>query len=164
MLIVELILLYLFLVFFVTRLIVPHLGFKKEVIPATIPDNIQTKITELSRMAKTDAEFLNLVYEFVTTTYRGSRLKTLTQFWRAFGDMYNKQPGFLPCTGQNFLVRTFLVKSDRFSEADIQVVTTFHNFFIHQYLKVKVNNEWVAVDPWSHFLGVPLGKKSAFFG
>ncbi len=25
-------------------------------------------------------------------------------------------------------------------------------------------NEWIDVDPWSHFLGVPIGKKSAFVG
>jgi hypothetical protein len=42
-------------------------------------------------------------------------------------------------------------------------VTPF-NFFIHQYLRVHVDGEWMDVDPWSAFLGVPLGKKSSIIG
>ena len=78
--------------------------------------------------------------------------------------MFDKTPGFLPCTGQNYLLRTMLVKSGRFQESDIQIKVVPLNLSVHQYLKVKVGDSFVDADPWSCFLGVPLGKKSSIVG
>lgn len=164
MTIVELLVAYIIVVWIGFRLIIPHLGFSKEPVPQTISPGLAQKIEDLNKSSQTNYEFLERAYAYITSTYSGGRIKTITHFLRGFGDMCTKDPGFLPCTGQNFLLRTMLVKSGRFSEDDIRVITVPLNLFIHQYLKVKVDGKEIDVDPWSHFLGVPLGKHSAFFG
>ncbi|MDO8623838.1 MAG: hypothetical protein Q7R54_00570 [bacterium] len=156
-------LLYVVLVWIIGRAVIPHLGFIPEKIPAVIPSELQSKIEELDFSSKDNNDFLQKSYAYITQKYTGSRLKTITRFWRAFGDVYKKDPGFLPCTGQNFLLRTLLVKSGRFQEDDIKVKTVPLNFFIHQYLAVRVDGVWVDVDPWSSFLKVPFGQKLSFF-
>jgi hypothetical protein len=161
---IELIILYVFVVWILLRLIVPHLGFSREPIPESIPQELKEMIDLYHQSSKDNFEFLQQAYKYVTSKYTGSRGKTIFQFWRAFGDVYTKSEGFLPCNGQNFLLRTFLVKSGRFSEKDIKIKTIPLNLFLHQYLQVKVGERWIDVDPWSHFLGVPMGKRSAFIG
>ncbi len=155
---------YLILVFFVVRLIVPHLGFRRVPIPESIPAELTTIISDLHQKATSNMEFLTLSYDYVTSKYTGNRLKTITEFWRAFGNVYDTPPGFLHCTGQNYLLRTMLIKSGRFTEGDVKVLNVPFNLFIHQYLKVKVDGKWINVDPWSHFLRIPFGKNLAFFG
>ena len=148
----------------VGRVVIPHLGFVREKIPVTIPLELQSKIEELNSSSKGDEDFLQESYIYITQKYTGSRLKTVTQFSRAFGNVFAQSSGFLPCTGQNFLLRTLLVRSGRFSESDIKVRTVPLNFFIHQYLLVKVDGAWIPVDPWASFLKVPFGQKLVFFG
>jgi hypothetical protein len=155
---------YIILVWIVGRVIIPHLGFVREKIPATIPLELQSKIEELNSSSKDDKDFLQKSYAYITQKYTGSRLKTVTQFWRAFNNVFAQSSGFLPCTGQNFLLRTLLVRSGRFTESDIKVKTVPLNFFIHQYLLVRVDGAWIAVDPWASFLKVPFGRKLVFFG
>jgi hypothetical protein len=157
-------LLYVTLVWIVGRIVIPHFGFVREKIPAAIPVELQSKIEEINSSSKDDTDFLQKSYAYITQKYTGSRLKTVTQFWQAFGDVYKKDPGFLPCTGQNFLLRTLLVKSGRFQENDIRIKTVPLNFFIHQYLLVRVDGAWIPVDPWASFLKVPFGRKLSFFG
>ncbi|PCH91951.1 hypothetical protein COB80_01155 [Candidatus Kaiserbacteria bacterium] len=157
-------LLGLFLVWVPLRLLVPNLWFGKNLIPQDIPYELEEVILKYNKEAATNEEFLGLAYGYVTEKYYGSRLKTITEFWRAFGDILVKSPGFLPCTGQNYLLRTMLIKSNRFKEEDIKIKTVPLNLFIHQYIKVRVDDRYIDVDPWSNFLGVPIGKKSFLFG
>ncbi|MES2224040.1 MAG: hypothetical protein V4469_03880 [Patescibacteria group bacterium] len=152
------------MVWFLLRLTVPHLGFSKVAVPDSIPSELNSKITEYNQISKTDNEFLRNCYGYVTTKYKGSRIKTITEFWSAFGDTLNKSEGFLPCTNQNYLLRVMLIKSGRFTEEDIQVIVVPLNFFIHQYLRVKADGNWIDVDPWSNFLNVSFGKKLSYFG
>lgn len=155
---------YLLLVWVIARLIVPHLGFSKMAIREHISKALEQEIAEMNKSAKDNKDFLKLAYEHVTDRYSGGRLKTLTQFHRAFGDLLEKSPGFLPCTAQNYLLRTMLVRSGRFTDADIELKTVPLNLSIHQYIRVWVGAEYIDVDPWSHFLGVPLGQKSWLIG
>jgi hypothetical protein len=155
---------YVIFVWVIGRMAIPHLGFVTEAIPATIPPSMQEIIDGLNGSSKDSREFVRKSYEYVTNRYTGSRVKTITRFWRAFGDVYEKDPGFLPCTGQNFFLRTLLVRSGRFQENDIKVRTVPLNFFIHQYLLVRVDGVWTPIDPWASFLNVPFGRKLAFFG
>lgn len=164
MIYLEIIIAYFVFVWVILRLTVPYLGFSRAPIPETLPRELTETIADINRNSKTDLEFLQKAYGYVTRTYTGGRLETIYIFWRAFGDIYTKSPGFLPCTGQTHLVRTFLIKSGRFSENDIEIKTVPLNLFIHQYLRVRVGNEWIYVDPWANFLGVPFGKKKAFIG
>lgn len=155
---------YLVFVWVVARLTVPHLGFGEDRVPDTLPEDWNARVVELSEAAADDADFLKRAYEFVVRKYSGSRLQTITRFWRAFEDPFQQPPGFMHCTGQNFILRTLLIKSGRFAETDVQVKVVPLNFFIHQYLLVRVDGKWIDVDPWSSFLGVPLGEKSVWLG
>jgi hypothetical protein len=155
---------YLIFVWVILRLAVPYLGFFKTPVPEDIPLVLQKRINDWNRDAIDDRQFLTFVYEYITQTYTGSRIKTITHFWTAFQDPLQARTGFLPCTAQNFLLRTILIKSNRFTESDIQVKVIPLNFFIHQYLRVRIGSEVIDVDPWSHFLGVKLGEKSAILG
>ncbi len=155
---------YFIFVFVLLRLTIPHLGFKKETLPEVLPSDFSKIITDISARSKDSLDLLKNVYEYVTAQYPGSRLRTITNFWVAYEEPVNHKPGFLPCTSQNYLIRLMLVKSGRFQEQDIKIVATPFNLFIHQYLKVKVGDIWMDVDPWSHFIGVPLGKKSSIVG
>lgn len=161
-LLVLILLSYILLIWVLLRLVVPHLGVIKTPIPTTLPPNLARVIAALDAQATSDQHFLELAYSYVTTTYTGSRLKTVTQFWKAFQNPLLAQPGFLPCTAQNYLLRTMLVTSGRFVESDIEVRVMPFNFFIHQYLRITVGQRVLDVDPWAHFLGVPLGKRLAF--
>lgn len=155
---------YIFFIAIVLRLIIPHLGFRKSDLPKSIPRDFQSKIEELDRKSKTNLIYLKNAYEFLTIRFHGSRVKTLTRFWYAFGDVFRFKSGFLPCTSLNYLLRIMLIKSGRFKEDDIKLIIVPFNFIIHQHLKVKVNHYWINVDPWSRALGVPFGKRSFLFG
>src|SRR4051812_9271768 len=110
MIFIWIVIIYLILVWVVARLVVPHLGFSKEKIPESLPTELEKKISEYNKDAENNYEFLELAYGYITDRYSGSRLKTITEAGRAFGDIFNKSSGFLPCTGQNYLLRAMLVK------------------------------------------------------
>ena len=155
---------YLLCIWVGLRLVVPHLGFRKEPLPETIPQNFEARIKKIGQESQDNFDFLKRAYAFVTTTYTGGRIRTITNFWVAFEDPVNHAPGFLPCNAQNYLLRLILVKSGRFQDSDIEVRTIPLNIFIHQYLRVQVDGRTIDVDPWSSFLGIPIGKKSAYIG
>lgn len=150
---------YLILVWVLMRLVVPHLGFKKEPLSDVLPKEFEAYIRQIDSESSGNLDFLRKSYEFVISRYKGSRVKTVTQFWKVFCDPITEKPGFMPCTGQNYLLRLMLVKSGRFKESDVILKVVPFNLFIHQYLRVRVNDMWMDVDPWSSFLGVPPGKK-----
>lgn len=164
MVILYLVLIYVVVVWIGTRLAVPHLGFKREPLPPTIPNELDQRIRQLNQESANSLDFLKKSYGFVTQTYSGSRIRTITNFWRAFQNPLELKSGFMPCNGQNYLLRLMLVKSGRFTENDIRIRTVPLNLFIHQYLRVNVEGRWIDVDPWSAFLGIPIGRKSAFLG
>ena len=146
------------------RLVVPHFGFTKKSLPSRLPESFSEIIEQINAESKDAFEFLKKSYDFITSRYQGSRMKTVTNFWVAFENPLNHKPGFMPCTGQNYLLRVMLIESGRFKDSDIELRVVPLNLCIHQYLRVKVAGKIIDVDPWSAFLGVPFGKKSAFIG
>lgn len=159
-----LILLYFFSVFFILRLIVPFYGFFKARLPHKIPSYFEEKIRILNNESDSDKEFVYNCYSFITSKYYGNKVKTFIDFSYAFQDIFSHKDGYLPCTVQNELLRIMLIRSGRFQEKDIRIAVTFFDFFIHQYLLVKVQSDWIPVDPWSHFLGRKFGEKPELFG
>jgi hypothetical protein len=155
---------YAFFVYVVLRLFVPNLGFRKKPLPDKIPDDLLAVIHQIESESKSNLDFLQKAFEFITKTYTGARMKSVTNFWIAFEEPINHKSGFMPCTSQNYLLRLILIKSGRFTEADTKIKVVPFNFFIHQYLKVRIDNKWIDVDPWSAFLGLPFGKRSFLFG
>jgi hypothetical protein len=155
---------YLALVWIGLRLLVPHLGFKKERIPDVIPTVLEEKIEEWEIDSSNQREYLEHAYNYIVENFYGSRIDTLIKPGRAFGNVFDKQPGFLPCTMQNYLLRIILVKSKWFKDSDIETVTVPLNLFIHQYLRIQIASEKTNADPWSNFLGLKLGERSFLIG
>jgi len=128
---------YVFCTYVGVRLFVPYFGFQKSPVPRPLPERVKRVVGEMST-GEGQREILEHTYRWVTTAYYGSRIQTVTNFWRAFQKPWEIESGFLPCTGQNHLLRCILIGSGRFSDDDIQVCAVPFNFFIHQYLRVRV--------------------------
>lgn len=160
LLVTIIVIVYIVFVFVVLRFITPHLGFAREPLPPTLPQEMTDVVARLNHEAENDEDYLHRAFDYVTDKYHGSRYKTITLFWYAWRDPLTAPQGFMHCTGVNYILRTLLVKSGRFTEHDIQIKTITTNLFIHQYLKVRLGDEWIDLDPWAHFTGVPFGKKS----
>jgi hypothetical protein len=153
--------LYIILVYIGIPLAVPY--WKHNRVPAIIPDELQNEIGELNKKSSTDEEFVKNAYLYITHKYYSGRFKTLVNARFAFDDPFSHPHGYLPCHLQNYILKIILIKSGRFGSRDIKSITVFLNFFIHQYLKVKVNGKWIFVDPAGTSLGVPFGKRAIGF-
>lgn len=155
---------YLVLVWGMSRIIVPNLGFRKRALPDLLPENFAQILKRLDLESLDNLDFLQHSYAYIIAQYNGSRIQTITKFWRAYKNPLTQKPGFMHCTNQNYLLRLMLVKSGRFIESDIKVRIVPLNLFIHQYLEVRIGAQWIVVDPWSAFLKVPFGKHAFLFG
>ena len=157
---------YTIIVFGLSYLVIPHLGWKQEPILEKISDNLQEKINELKTKAKNKREFLDLAYDYLGGRYRSERFNTVLKFHYMFknlDDIWSRQ-GFIPCNQSNFLMRIFLVKSGFFREDEIRKRHCFLNFVPHQYLQIKIDNKWVDVDVGEKYRGMLIGKHLKYFG
>ncbi len=147
-------------------MIIPHLFNKEPIGDITNPSLLQA-INHVSQ-SKSKKEALNTAFEIITSRYRGYRFSTYLLFWKAFQKDPNKlwqRTGFMHCTHQNFLLRVLLIKSGWFTEKDIRLGYSLVWYISpHQYLKIKIDKETIAADPWNHRFGVPLGYYAAGFG
>jgi len=158
------ILLYIFVVFIGVRLFVPYFGFTKSPLPSRIPDDFDQTIHKINQQSKTNHEYLQNAYNFITSKYYGNRLNTILYFWRVFDSPFKRTSGYLHCELQNYLLRTMLVKSGRFTDNDIRTKVVPFNFIIHQYLDINVDGKWIHIDPWAKSIGIPFGKHAFLFG
>jgi hypothetical protein len=157
---------YILIVFVLSRLFIPHLGFIKDKLPEKIPTNWEKIISELKNRAQSKNDFLSLAYDYIGRKYFFSgipffrRFNLFTRFPSLFydlDDLYSVS-GFMHCPYLNFLMRLFLVKSGFFQEEEIKLKHIFVNFVIHQYLEVKLNDKWVAVDVFEYSNGLKIGQ------
>lgn len=157
---------YLLIVFGLSRLVIPHLGFEKDALPENIPVEWQKEIEFLKIKANNAEEFLSLTYNYLGQKYSYQsrpffrRFKIFPNFQTLFislNDLYQRR-GFMHCTQLNFLLRLFLVKSGFFKEEDIKLKYIFVNFFIHQYAQVYLNNRWIDVDIFDYSNGLKIGE------
>lgn len=155
---------YLVLVYVGLRLVVPFFGFRKAPLPVDIPAHLRETIARLDAEASDDLDFARRAHAYLSAKYTGSRIRTVTNFWRAFQDPTRITSGFLPCTCQNQLLRILLVRSGRFTDDDVELCAVPLNLFVHQYVRLNVAGKGIDIDPWSAFLGVPFGKKCAYIG
>jgi hypothetical protein len=164
--VLTIILIYFFLVFILSRLIIPHLGFKEERLPDKLPDGMPNQIRWLTSRAGSAVEFLNLAYDYLGSRYRSERFNTILKFGYLFRslDQVWQMSGYTPCTQNNFLLTLFLINSGYFKNSDIRRKHVFVNFFLHQYLQVKVNKQWLDVDVGEKQRGLPIGKHLQYFG
>lgn len=134
--------------------------FSKSSIPDILPDEMQKIINEIKESPDKEA-CLKKAHEILTSKYRGDRIKTYTKLFNVFKQdialLWNKK-GFLYCTNLNYILRTLLIKSGFYSDDEIRLRWTQIWYFTpHQYLQVKVNDNWIDVDIWAYAYGIQLG-------
>lgn len=144
-------------------------GFK----PARqVPDEIKAAISDLEMRATDQRSYLDAVFELVmdknSSQWNHTRFQAAGRLPRAFvkdlGEIWQTKD-FIYCTAINYLVAALLVNSKYFQPKDIKVQHTFVNMFIHQYLKVRVGDSWIDVDPaGTGIRGKPLGTHLVGFG
>jgi hypothetical protein len=167
---------YVFVIFYLTRLFIPHMGFVREPLPERIPKSMMSEIKLLKKKVNADKlrgdgavkarkKYLRLVYDRLSGQYHGGHLATITKLERCFYDIEKiwAARGFMPCNVHNYLLRIFLIKSKLFREDEIRIRYTTIWFNIHQYSKVRIGKEWIDVDVWGKKFGVLFGEHAFLF-
>ena len=159
---------YFFLIFFLLRLVVPFMGFTKPKLPREIPQEITDVITAMEAKSQSQREYSAAAYKLVTSRWYAGRMSTLYYAPLAFRTelpILWSETGFAHCNTQNYILYILLARSRFFRPEDVTVKTVFFNFFIHQYLKVKIDTTWTDLDPAGAAIrGMPLGTHISFFG
>jgi hypothetical protein len=164
--VLEVIILYLIVMFVLSRLFVPHLGFWKEPLPLQIPGELSRTIVRMRKNHKPPLSFAKAAYSLLSQKYEGSHIFTFFRwdllFTRDVNVLWSRR-GYLPCHQQNLLYRIFLVKSGLFSDEDFRLRHTPIYLQIHQYVQVKIGRKWIDVDLWASQCGIPFGRRANFF-
>jgi len=163
---------YFLLIFVGLRLVVPFLGFKKSQPPADLPLEIRQAIAQLENQSTDQMSYLQAVYNLVLDKtlhqWQHTRFKAATRVPRAFvNDLAEiwQTKDFIYCTAINYVIFVMLAGSKYFKESDVRTRHVFVNFVIHQYLQVRVGEQWIDVDPaGTGIRGKPLGNHLSFFG
>jgi len=158
--------LYIIIVFILIRLFIPHFGFKCKSLPDKIPLEMEKVINELKSKAKSAGEFLALAYDYLGSKYRSERFNTVLKFHYLFKDLDEvwTRSGYLPCSQSNYIMKIFLTRSGFFRASDIKTKHVFVNFVPHQYLRLKINKQWIDIDVGEKQRGLPIGRHLKFFG
>ena len=153
--------LYLFIVFVLSRLFVPHLGFVKSRLPSSVDSIIQKEIDSLKGSQE---DVLRQAYAVVTKKLHGASGKTFEHMSRLFRKDDSKiwrEGGYCNCHTMNYFLRLFLVKSGKFQDDDIKLHHVMYRYNIHQNMWVKLNGRWVALDPGMDYAGIiPFARKN----
>ncbi len=159
---------YFFLVFVGLRLVVPFMGFGRFRLPHEIPQEIKNKIVALENSAADQSQYLEAAYNLVISKWHAGRMNTVLLAPLAFRTNLLKiwnAPGFAHCNTQNYMLFVLLAGSKYFTDTDVLPRCVMFNLFIHQYLKVKVGERIVDVDPaGASIRGLPLGTHIEWFG
>src|SRR3989344_4199783 len=75
---------YFFIMFFVTRLVVPNITFWKSKFPEKIPPNIMKEIQKLKKSSKNRKDFLEKAFESVGKRYSHSIAGSIIRCDKAF--------------------------------------------------------------------------------
>lgn len=142
--------------------------FRKAPLQDGLPVGLQDVIHAVAQSAD-KRECLEQTCALLARRYKGYRLKTYTHLHELFRKdtnyFWNKKDDFVHCTTMNYLVRLVLIKSEFFCEEDIsQHWTMVWYVSPHQYLRVDLGEETLAVDLWGVHNGVPLGCYASGFG
>jgi hypothetical protein len=153
---------YYFCVFLLSRLIVPHYGWKKSLLPRRISDQLQKEIDAMKKQNPTKDMFLRAAYDTIGARYT----PTVTVFFhiptlfRTNPDwLWNRKGHYISCQQLNFLIRLFCVKSGLFTDNDIDVEFSWtYGIMTHQYLRVYLDDdEQLTIDPWGKQYDLPYG-------
>ena len=153
-----LLLFYFFLIFTIAPRVVPFMR-KKPI--GRVPREVDEVVKRLERRSKTPHDYIRECADHILSDKHCARIKAFFIFPRALErnlSVLFKRRGFLHCNHLNQLMRVMLARSKFFSDDDIRIRTVFLNFFVHQYLQVRVAGQWYDVDLGADHFGIPLGK------
>lgn len=153
------ILLYFLVAFLIPIFILPNYLLFKPKHKITNP-RLKQVIKKLNKI-KNKEKFAKAAFLYVTRNYHPSDPITfLFHLPKLFWHNQNKiieSPGFAYCHVQNLMLKTILLESKRFKQPEIKTKINFTTV-LHQYLQVKIKNNWVEMDPWGYRKGIPFGK------
>ncbi len=125
------------------------------------------QVVEELRSAPSREACVRRAYDLLVSRYHGDSLKTITRLWQLYPSPINTlwcRLGFLHCTNANRLLRFLLLESGHCLQADIRYRWTVVSVCSpHQYLEVKIEDAWIAIDVWGHVYGVPFGQYAKGF-
>lgn len=127
-----------------------------------VPKELKPLVRALKRTRGKEA-CIRKVHSILTARYHGCRLYTYTHFLDFFRrDIIRiwRHSGCLHCTLFNYLAKTLLVHSGKFTEGDIKSGWTLIYYFSpHQYLKVRTGpHHFTELDIWGANYGVKIGE------
>jgi hypothetical protein len=152
---------YIFIIFFLSHMILPYYSWKKKPLPRYISDQIQKEIDSLRATYPNQGMFLRAAYELVAKRYNVKVISTLlhipTLFIHSPEKLWNMKNRFIACHQLNLMLRIFLVRSKLFTEDEVRVKYTVMNINTHQYLQVKAEDNWINIDVWGKKYNIPFG-------
>lgn len=127
----------------------------------SLPEEMKVLAQEIAKRPN-QIEALRYAYEALSQKYRGYRILTFLRLDRFFVvdvDTLWQKKGFLHCNHMNYLLRTLLVASGKFTlEAFEARWTQIWLFSPHQYVVITLENDkQVEVDLWGRVYGIPFG-------
>lgn len=134
--------------------------FIKKKIPTILPLTLEYQIEKIKKIEDKE-EVVKAVYRLLTDRFYGGKFKTFFKIHQLFQtsiDSIWKRPGFLHCTNFNHLFRTILILTGKFKESDIKYKYSFLYYLsLHQYVEVKIGNEYVNIDLWAYSFNIEYG-------
>ncbi|MBI5220308.1 MAG: hypothetical protein HY978_00530 [Candidatus Liptonbacteria bacterium] len=164
--IIGIVLVYILLVFVISRLVLPFYGFRKAP-PSPLPDAIKIKVEELAAQSSDQLDFARKLYAFIRSGWGAARTKTIINLPLAFRKNLTaiwNQPGYAHCHTINHLYYSMLCASRWFDPGDVRIRYSFFNGVAHQYLQIRINGRWLDVDPSVTYLPLNFGERVRWFG
>lgn len=126
-----------------------------------LPEEMKVLVQEIAKRPN-QKEALRYAYDALSEKYRGYRMLTflrLDRFLITDVETLWQKDGFLHCNHMNYLLRTLLVASGKFTFEDIEARWTQIWFFSsHQYLVISLETgEKVEIDLWGRAYSIPFG-------
>ncbi|QQG45555.1 MAG: hypothetical protein HYW89_01320 [Candidatus Sungiibacteriota bacterium] len=161
------ILVYIFVVFGLAQFVVPNLRRVKT--PKEVGEELKQIIEETNRTAASDLEFVKTVLFLLRQRFFVKPGQIFITPWILFRKdvdrIWTMTDTNQCCTVLNLLLRTFLVKSGRFKEEDLEDRRCILGVCIHQYLLVRMKSgASMPLDPWGYLAKrIPPGEHAHGF-
>jgi len=154
--------LFFFSVFFLSRIFVPNLGFKRSKIPRKLPKEFEEAIIKLRKQSKNKEDYARKIYDCLGKRFHGEPADVWEEmpfvFVKNINKLWNKKK--LHCHQLNYLYRIALIQSKLFKEEDIKILHRICMLNLHQVLKVnigKTKEKLVEIDLFAKNRGYRFG-------
>lgn len=165
--VIVIVIFYFLCVFVLSRLFVPLMGFHENFHREQVPAELIEVVSKLENESQNAFDYANKAQDFIRQHWHIGRFEVFQHLPLAFRkniDQIWKRKGYAHCTSINLLYVNLLTHSKFFAPEDIRVKHKLFNFFIHQYLELKIDGKWIFADPSMTILKTPLGERTGLFG